>query len=56
MILFSGLVFGIIFGALFKGNFFRLSTLKGLWFAIIPLALNPILRLYPGIPFWPYLS
>lgn len=53
MILFSGLVFGLIVGALCKGNFFRLSTLKGLWFAILPLALNPILRFYPGISFWP---
>lgn len=53
MILFSGLVLGLLFGAICKGSFFRLSTLSGLWFAIIPLALSPILRFYPQISFWP---
>lgn len=53
MFLIISLILGLIVSVLSKGNFFRLSTLRGLWLAVIPLALNPIMKLYPEIAILP---
>lgn len=53
MILFSGVFLGLLAGTLCRGKFLRLTTLRGLWFAILPLFFTPIMRFYPQIPLFP---
>lgn len=53
MLLMIGLVLGLAIGALRKGSFFRLGELRGLWFAVASLVLDPILHAIPNITFWP---
>lgn len=53
MLLMIGLILGLAIGALRKGSFFRLGELRGLWFALASLVLDPVLHAIPNIPFWP---
>ncbi len=53
MLLMIGLVLGLAIGALRRGSFFRLGELRGLWFAVASLVLDPVLHAIPNITFWP---
>lgn len=53
MLLLIGLIIGLAVGALRGGSLFRLGTLRGLWFAIASLVLDPVLHAVPDLALWP---
>ncbi|MGI5978740.1 MAG: DUF5317 family protein [Oscillospiraceae bacterium] len=53
MLLLTGLIVGLAVGALRGGDLFRLGTLRGLWFAIASLVLDPLLHALPDMALWP---
>ena len=53
MLLLIGLIAGLAVGALRGGKLLRLGELRGLWFAIASLVLDPVLHAVPDIGLWP---
>jgi len=53
MLLFMSVVLGIIVGTIRRGNIFRLSSLRWLWLAILPLGSVFLMKYYPSIPLVP---
>lgn len=53
MLLMIGLAAGIVVGLLRGGDLFRLGELRGIWFAVLALALDTILNRLPLISIWP---
>lgn len=45
-----GILFGIIVGTIRRGSIFRLSSLRWLWIAILPLVQVLLMKYYPAMP------
>jgi len=50
MLLFTGILLGLIVGTIRKGSIFRLNSLKWLWIVFVPFIVSLLIKYYPEIP------